>query len=128
MKNVVAILLLFVYTSSITGFGVKKFYCCNKLQSISAILLVDKSAGNDKSSEDGGCCNTKYSFFKVKDNHVAGDAVNAPVLHFCYLHLFTSRNQIVNYPSEKNDVPNLSNAPPLHHTVPAYIFNCVFRV
>ena len=128
MKKIAIILLLGVYSLSTLGLSLKSFYCCGKLKSVTVTITQDQQqncANNDGMSD---CCKTKYQFFKVKDNHVAGDVVTTPALHFCYLHLFTSSFRIINYPSEKNEVANLSNAPPLHHTVPEYIFNRVFRV
>ena len=128
MKKIAIILLLGVYSLSTLGLSLKSFYCCGKLKSVTVTITQDQQqncANNDGMSD---CCKTKYQFFKLKDNHVAGDVVTTPALHFCYLHLFTSSFRIINYPSEKNEVANLSNAPPLHHTVPEYIFNRVFRV
>lgn len=128
MKKITIILLLGIYSLSTLGLSLKSFYCCGKLKSVKVSIAEDQQQryANDNGNSD--CCQTKYQFFKVKDNHFAGDVVNVPILHFCYLHLFTSPYQIVNYPSEKKDLANLSNAPPLHHTVPDYIFNCVFKV
>jgi hypothetical protein len=128
VKKITIILLLGIYSLSTLGLSLKSFYCCGKLKSVTVSIAQDQQqkCANDDGTND--CCKTKYQFFKVKDNHVAGDVLTAPVIHFCYLHLFTSPYQVINYPSEKNEIANLSNAPPLHHTVPGYIFNCVFRV
>lgn len=128
MKKITIILLLGSYSLSTLGLSLKSFYCCGKLQSVTVSIKQDQqqNCGNDDGMSD--CCKTKYQFFKVKDNHVAGDVVNAPILHFCYIHLFTFSYQIINYPSKKNEIANLINAPPLHSAVADYIFNCVFRV
>jgi hypothetical protein len=128
VKKITIILLLGIYSLSTLGFNLKSFYCCGKLKSVTVTITQDQQqkCANDDGMSD--CCKTKYQFFKVKDNHVAGDVVSAPALHFCYLHLVTSPFRIINYPPEKNQVANLSNAPPLIYTVPDYIFNCVFRV
>jgi hypothetical protein len=128
VKKITAILLLSLYSLSTLGLSLKSFYCCGNLKSVTVSISQheQKTCANGDGKSD--CCKTKYQFFKVKDNHVASDVLTAPVLHFCYLHLFTSPYQIINYPSEKDEVANLTNAPPLLHTVPGYIFNCVFRV
>ena len=128
VKKITIILLLGIYSLSTLGLSLKSFYCCGNLKSVTVSITQDEQ---QKCANDDGmsnCCKTKYQFFKVKDNYVAGDVLSAPALHFCYLHLFTSFFQVITYPSQKNEVANLSNAPPLLHTVPDYIFNCVFRV
>lgn len=128
MKKITIILLLGIYSLSTFGLSLKSFYCCGKLKSVKVSIAQDQQqkCANDDGTSD--CCQTKYQLFKVKDNHVAGDVLSAPALHFSYLHLFTSPYQIVNYSAKKNDVANPSTAPPPHHTVPDYIFDCVFRI
>lgn len=127
VKKITIILLLGIYSFSTLGLSLKSFYCCGKLKSVT----VSISHQQQKCRNDDGmnnCCNTKFQFFKVKDNHVAGDLVSAPALQFCYLHLFTSPYRVINFPSANNDPANLINAPPLHQRVSVYLFNCVFRV
>ncbi len=128
MKKITVILLLSIYSISTLGLSLKSFYCCGKLKSVTVTLAQDeqqKCAMDDGTSD---CCKIKYQFFKVKDNHFVADHVSSPVKHFVELNLFTSTFQIVNYPSEQINVANNSNAPPLIHGVPDYIFNCVFRI
>lgn len=128
MKKITAILLLSLYSLSSLGLSLKSFYCCGKLESVTVSITQDgqKTCANDDGMSD--CCKTEYQFFKVKDNHVAGDVVSAPVLHDTNLHLFASSFQVINYRSQEVFSANLSNAPPLIHAVPDYIFNCVFRI
>ena len=128
MKKITAILLLSLYSLSTLGVSLKSFYCCGNLKSVTVSITQDeqqKCATDDGTSD---CCKTKYQFFKVKDNHVTADIISTPVLHFIYLHLFTPAFQFINYSSEEDYAANLSNGPPLLHTVPDYIFNCVFRI
>jgi hypothetical protein len=128
VKKIIAILLLSLYSLSTLGLSLKSFYCCGDLKSVTVSITQDEQqkCRNDDGMSD--CCKTKYQFFKVKDNHVAGDIISAPVLHFLNVHLFPSSFQIINYPSQEVYSANPSNAPPLLHTVPDYIFNCVFRI
>jgi hypothetical protein len=127
VKKITIILLLAIYSFSTLGLSLKSFYCCGKLKSVT-VFISDQQQKCKKVDRMNDCCNTKFQFFKVKDNHVAGDFVSAPALHFCYLHLFTSPYRVINFPSENNDPANLINAPPLDNTVSLYIINCVFRV
>jgi hypothetical protein len=128
VKKITAILLLSIYSISTLGLSLKSFYCCGDLKSITVSITQDEqqNCANDDGTSD--CCKTKFQFFKVKDNHVTADVISAPGLHFINLHLFPFSVQIINYPSQEIYIANLSNAPPLLHTVPDYIFNCVFRI
>lgn len=128
MKKIIVILLLSIYSISTLGLSSKSFYCCGDLKSVTVSITQDEQqkCANDDGMSD--CCKTKYQFFKVKDNHVAGDVISTPVLHFVNLHLFTSSFQLINFSSKGTYSANLSNAPPLIHSVPDYIFNCVFRI
>jgi hypothetical protein len=128
VKKFTAILLLSIYSASTLGLSLKSFYCCGELKSVTVSITQDEQqkCTNDDGMSD--CCKTKYQFFKVKDNHVAADIISTPVLHFINLCLFPSSFHIINYPSQEIYIASLSNAPPLLHTVPGYIFNCVFRI
>lgn len=128
MKKIAIILLLGIYAVSTLGVSLKSFYCCGELKSVTVSITQheQQKCANDDGMSD--CCKTRYQFYKVKDNHVGGDVTSSPVLHFIDLHLFPASFGIINYPSQETDITNLSNAPPLLHTVPDYIFNCVFRV
>lgn len=128
MKKITAILILSLYSLSTLGLSLKSFYCCGNLESVTVSITQDEQqkCANDDGTSD--CCKTKYQFFKVKDNHIAGDVITTPVSHFIHVHLFTQSFQAINYTSQKGDVANPGNAPPLIHTVPDYIFNCVFKI
>ncbi len=128
MKKTTVILLLSIYSISTLGLSLKSFYCCGNLKSVTVSIAQDEQqkCANDDGTSD--CCKTKYQFFKVKDNHFVADHVSSPVKHFIELNLFTSSFPVVNYPSKQICVANKSNAPPLIHGVPDYIYNCVFRI
>ena len=128
MKKITVILLFSIYSISTLGLSLKSFYCCGNLKSVTVTLTEAQqhTCANDNGTSD--CCKNKYQFFKVKDNHVAADVISTPVLHFINLHLFTSPFEVIKYPSEEVYIAHLSNAPPLLHGVPDYIFNCVFRI
>lgn len=128
VKKIIAILLLSLYSLSTLGLSLKSFYCCGNLESVTVSISQNeqKTCANENGKSD--CCKTKYQFFKVKDNHVTADVISTPVLHFINLHLFTSPFEVINNPSKEIHVAHLSNAPPLIHGIPDYIFNCVFRI
>ena len=128
MKKVTAILLLSLYSLSTLGLSLKSFYCCGDLKTVTISItpVENKQCSNGDDTSD--CCKTKYQFFKVKDSHVTADVVNAPDLHFSDFQLIYTSFQAINYSSQNIYISHLSNSPPLPHSVPDYIFNCVFRI
>lgn len=128
MKKVTLILLITLYSLSTVGLSLKEFYCCGKLKSISVTLVRETKQHCSKGSETGGCCDNQYHFYKVKDNHFAGDDLSIPVKHFTELSVFTPSFQQELFASQLINIGNRTNAPPILNRVPDYIFNCVFRI
>ncbi len=128
MKKVVLILLICSYSLATMGFSLKEFYCCGKLKSVTIELTPNKKQTCSKGNEKSGCCDNKYHFFKVKDNHISRKDVDIPLKYFTSFDLFTSEVHQVSFASQKIDVINGSHAPPLYIGVPFYISNCVFRI
>lgn len=127
MKKVALILLICIYSLATMGFSLKQFYCCGKLKSINISLALETkqkcSKGNAK-----GCCDNKYQFFKVKDNHITADKASTPVNHFIDLHLYSPLFQDITFVCNEITIAYKSNGTPLNATVPLYIYNCVFRI
>jgi hypothetical protein len=70
VKRIAVILLLLIYTASVYGITINKFYCCGKLASVS--LSVSSAPKSDcKETSGSDCCKTVKANFKVKDNHVS---------------------------------------------------------
>lgn len=129
MRKIATLLLLFLYTTSITGFGVKTFYCCNKLRSVSATFLLDARSEYAKEKSHPGCCDTKYTFFKVRDNHQSAGEVHAPLKPDIAAQLFyISYRSAVSLLNSSERVLHRSNAPPVVSNRPSYIINCVYRI
>ena len=127
IRKSVLILLLTIYALSSFGIGIKQFYCCGKLKStdIRFVEQDNKKCGNGDESD--GCCKTKYQVFKVKDFHVAAEAINIPAKFFTDLHVLTSPIEIVALSIESKSITDpIHGPPPLN--VPIYIFNCVYRI
>jgi hypothetical protein len=110
------------------GLSLKSFYCCGNLESVTVSISQDEQQKCNDSDRMSDCCQTKYQFYKVKDNHFVGDHIDSPVKQFVELDPFTSTSQIINYPSGLIDPASQSKIPPLIHGVAGYIFNCVIRV
>ncbi len=128
MKKFALILLICIYSLSTVGFSLKEFYCCGKLKSVTVALAQDTKQKCSKGDEKSGCCNNKYQSFKVKDKHFAVSDLKIPAKHFTDLTLFTPVFQQISFASQQSATANKSHAPPLHTSVPIYIYNCVFRI
>lgn len=127
MKKVVLILLISVYSFATMGFSLKEFYCCGKLKSISLSVAEYSSQKCDK-GDGKGCCDNKYQYFKVKDNHISSKEIASPPHDFTSLPLNNTSLSFVAFAVQVNTTANSTHAPPLSSGVPSYIYNCVFRV
>ena len=128
MKRIVPILLICVYSLSSFGVSLKAFYCCGRLKSVS-VTYADKGENKcGKGNNTDSCCKTKYQSFKVNDNHFTSDNIKTPSKQFISLTLFTPSLQDVTFYSPKIILWNRCNAPPIYSAIPAYIYNCVFRI
>lgn len=128
LKKIAAISILIIYAASITGFGAKTFYCCNKLQSVTAILLLDKSERGDGDKKEPGCCKTKYSFFKVKDSHKSGSEMNSRSQAVAFALLYVAIPPVYHCFSWKILPIHYNNGPPLSGDRPSFKMNCIYRI
>lgn len=131
MKKILSIWLLVLYTTASFGFSVKQFYCCGQLKTVSFTLKQDVKETCSKGNEKGGCCKNQFHNLKVKDTHIASDEFGNTAKYFTGLYLPTP---VIFYQGpvftiiEQVSIANPTNAPPLHGSVPIYIFNCIYRI
>ena len=78
--------------------------------------------------EKDGCCKTELKTLKVKDTHIAADAINNPVKHFSEIIIFNQSFETVATVQQQVIVSNPGHAPPLHPGTPLYISNCTYRI
>ena len=128
MKKAILILLICIYLLATMGFSLQHFFCCCKLTSTTFSLIQNEKQKCSKGNEKSGCCDSKYEFFKVKDNYITADVVSNPGKYFIDLHLYTLLFPDISFVSQKTTIAYKSNAPPLETGVPIYIYNCVFRI
>jgi hypothetical protein len=128
MKKFAAILLISIYAVATMGFSMKEFYCCGKLKKVSLVVVDQKDKCNKGDNNSDGCCNNKYHYFKVKDNHVNAVTTEFTAAHFTSLHILSICFQNNIFSSQKPVIAYKSNAPPFHRSVPVYIANCVYRI
>ena len=128
MKKLVLILLTCVYSFATMGISMRQFYCCGTLKSVSLSILQESDQGCNKDAEESGCCKNKFQYFKVNDKHVASDGPGNVIKPFVELHTFltVSRDRSIAFFQAR--VPHRSNAPPLYSSIPAYLYNCTFRI
>ncbi len=123
MKKFSLVLLLIIYTLSIFGIGVKAFYCCGRMASVSIFFSSAKKENSDK-----GCCKTKFRYYKVRDSHVQpGETckhVKSPEYPVSFG--YPATQPLLSF-AGKGYINNANSPPHKPHT-PIYIFNCVYRI
>lgn len=74
------------------------------------------------------CCKTKYTYCKVKDNHVGESAFTGLSNNYSIIALqpFEQTNQFTT--QVFSIVSFYSNPPPLHRAIPIYKLDCVFLI
>ena len=120
--------MIFVYSLSTFGIGVKQFYCCGKLKSTGIALVQQDYKEKKGKGRMGCCCNTKFKSLKVKDFHIAADAKNTSGKYFPALHLFTRSFDIAALANESKFLANAIHAPPLHYAVVFFLVNCTYLI
>jgi hypothetical protein len=129
MKKILSIWLLLLYTTTSFGFSVKQFYCCGKLSPVSLSLKQNIS---EESSKDG-CCKNQFNDLKViKDTHLLSVQSGSSAKYFTNLfllnHLIVFYQGQVPFVSECLSVAWPAHASLLRGGIPAYIFNCTYRI
>ena len=128
MKKILLILLICIYASATFGIGVKSFYCCDKLKSVTVAFSAENKENCNNDNTKHSCCKIKFHFFKLTDNYVATGEIESPVNYFAAVHSLLPSLQILSFGPRQLAVSNHSNAPPLHGGTPLYIFNCLYRI
>jgi hypothetical protein len=128
MKKVSLILLITIYSVATVGVCLKKFYCCGNLKSVSVVITDTEKEKCGMGDEKSGCCESRFQWLKVKDDHLAPSDIDLSFKHFTDLHIFTPLWQTAKYELNEEVIINGSHAPPLDAGIPIYISNRVFRI
>jgi hypothetical protein len=128
MKKLLLIAVILVYATATMGVGVKEFYCCGKLKSVSLSLPDDSKDQCGKKSGMTGCCKTTIKYVKLKDTHITAEKVTGPAsisVPVCLPAMI-----VIVQPVAEASAPiiNGTHAPPLYRGVPVYLSNRVFRI
>ena len=121
MKRTALLFLTSVYLLSIVGIGVDRFYCCGKLASVTFAYV-----GADHTDKNN-CCKHERKTFKVKDNHYS-------VASFYLFHPIPAIIPVITITSDVianqflAEIAYEGNAPPGNPDIPAYTFNCSYRI
>ena len=127
MKKLFTLTLIFLYSLSVLGVAVNKFYCCGELESVT-FTTSEKYLKASKESKDAGCCQNEVQTFKVKDSHLSSSAkfleakifatLLSPIPVFDFK-VVSTKEVVLAYQS---------HAPPLGAKSPIYLQNCNFRI
>jgi len=128
VKKITLILLISIYAISVSGYGIKGFYCCNSLTSVTISFSESAHSHPLKSSDKSDCCKTKYQYFKVKDNHFAADHIDAPAKLMAEHLVFAVTFQPLLAVSHKANISYTPNAPPLYNGVSLFVANCAYLI
>jgi hypothetical protein len=127
MKKYAAIFLVFIYTLSVIGLAVNKFYCCGKLESVSFVANPAHIKA-EKETKNTGCCKNEKTTFQVKESHFASDKV---VVNTNFIQLVPV-SLVSNFCFDSILVTEFSSlfieGPPRYQRTPIYLFNCIFRI
>jgi hypothetical protein len=128
MKKSSIIILILIYSISISGVGLKEFYCCGKLRSVTIALTGNKEEKCNNGDNKDGCCKSKYQLLKVNDKHLASFYSVLPFKNNIeFLSSFILFQPIIFSTCQKAVIEG-SPSPPVHSGVPIYLSNCVFRI
>ena len=126
MKRIAVILLLLIYTASVYGITIDKFYCCGKLASVS-LSVSSASKGDCKAISGSDCCKTVKANFKVKDNHVSAKTDLNLKNSFAFIIPLFSVPTLAERITLKDARAYNSQAPPFQHD-PLYILYSNYRI
>ena len=128
MKGIAIILFAALYLVSISGVAVSSFYCCGKLKE-TYVFYSTATPENCKGNKLPGCCDTKTTLVKVKDNHspAAPIKINCSDAVKIFCSSLAGLNICTSYNPDKN-FSTLIHAPPLPSERPVYLSVRSFRI
>ncbi|MGN6801388.1 MAG: HYC_CC_PP family protein [Ginsengibacter sp.] len=128
MKKIITILFLSVYALSVVGYSVKGIYCCDNLTSVKVSFSDNVHNHVVQSNDNKDCCKQKYQYFKIRDNYFPSHDVNAPSQLVAAIPVNFLSFKPVLFSSQKINIANPGNAPPLYHGVSLFIANCSYLI
>ncbi len=125
MKKIAVIVLTLIYTASVYGVTISKFYCCGKLAEVSLSASFQSQTGCKANGP--ACCKTIKANYKVKDNHFSAQTNLALKNSFTLIRsvLFIPGSPAITGPKEIKAYN--SQAPPVRRD-PLYIRYSNFRI
>jgi hypothetical protein len=121
VKRTALLFLMAIYLLSLVGIGVNRFYCCDKLTSVTLAFVSANHTDKDN------CCKHESKSFKIKDSHVT---VNVIVLSPSIPAILPALayQTAVNILTEQDTHNYQANAPPGNPDIPIYTLNCAYRI
>ena len=127
MKRLTAIFILGFYSISVLGIGIRQFYCCGNLKTVSISFNLEANEKCNKGDKKGGCCKTEIQVLKVKDSHFGSKdvSISTKLLEVASDENFS--HQLLVFHSTPRNISNSVHSPPIIDS-PIYILNCVYRI
>lgn len=128
MKRIAIILLTLTYILSVSGVSGSNFYCCGKYKDTYLFSHFENNKNCKKKEANSKCCDNKFFFVKVKDNHSPAHSlkVNVDVVKV----LYTSSDCIYDFNKTfEKSIESIflsSNPPP--DKLPVYLSNKSFLI
>ncbi len=129
MPRLISIVLLFLYTFSVSGITISNHYCGGKLRAIH-IMKHDGDFHSKncckKGKMDDGCCEDK-NFQLENKKHYTGSDKNFKV-ETSHSLIFQPEFCIIPFSSDRADNFQANYHSPPIHSPPVYLLNCIFLI
>lgn len=124
-KKVLGLMLIFLYSMSISGLALNLHFCGKKLAKVQLLHQKVTSCCSEKAEKESGCCSNQAVKTKVSDSHTIGANLTLPAIFTFAVpsHLMSVKNTF-----SKGKKSNLWHfkAPP--ERISNQILLCVFRI
>jgi hypothetical protein len=127
LKRSVAILLVMLYVSTVSGFALNLHYCFNRLSSV-RIDAPSKACTKSVAACKMKCCKDKHIDIKVKDAHQTG--AKSPITRIFNGDLAFILLGDISFKIPGNSIAIVSYRGPPDglHKSPLFLKNCTFRI
>lgn len=130
MKKVFLTIMSFVYLAAASGMSINMHYCMDKLVALGVHDAKEcpacKTKEKSKKQLSCKCCKDEIRQVKLEKDHKAVQTIISKLAPGEVGHSFTSYHTFI-IPFQVVTSYNI-NAPPQSSTIPAFLFNCVFRI
>jgi hypothetical protein len=127
LKRSAAIILIILYTCTVSGFALNLHYCFNRLSSIQ-IDAPSKGCTKGLAVSKMKCCKDKHIEIKVKDSHQTGTKSPITRIFNGDLAFISFGNIFFKIPGNSIAAISYRGPPDVLHKSPLFLKNCTFRI